>query len=924
MSRCISGVGFGRRLFGLALLLVVIAPSAGRCEEPRVVKVLMTTGDWKSQPWYQDVWMRDKEGKPQIFRGRYIAQKVNEVAPGRFEFTDIPNYLAQQYLDADYLSQFDVLLIGDIMVHLSERFQTSVRDFVKNGGGLVYCANHKWGIGMKVKRHAFEETLPAVWPEANEWGEFQGWLDVRNFTPVILQPDHPVVKGFDWQAAPPLGGAANMPAKKEATILLATPRVPLLPWQAIGPFPNEKGAGWDTPYEPEKKVDLAAACSVPGRAELVRWHRVKARGTGTVDLNSLFEPNDNVCAYLVLYVSSPDARKVQFAGGADDGMKVWVNGALLPGDPNRNGAWPGTAPAELKPGWNEVLVKVVEDRGWWGFDLAIRTPDGKPFNDLQYSFKPESMNRDEQEFVESAPVLTAWDFGKGRAIFSASIFANDEQSEQFGKNWKDFGAYYARVLAWLAEHSQNRRAALKDVPATVAVDVDFTKPLNPIAPGIFSIHGNEGIKDTALKNYMEIRPKGAISRGQPDVSGIEGVERNGRWEQENDNDDPTVIDWTKINTKAIDAYLGECQSYGTEPILTCHGPQYGGPRWLWKDGKWIGNAGEREAAEIAEMVEAYLDHANRGKKGRTGYTLNVKYIDLGNEPDLNRDSLPGWIRIVKAVGERVRRDHPDVLIGSYCPYQMRYIRQLIDGAGQYIDWFSFHPYGWTSGEFFRFIDQIQAYARQKGYRNLKVMITEWDFWIQGRQKFDYMMVRWFDAVKRPDLLGALHYRVWQYVEPIYMFGVLWAGWGPKDVVGKAGEPIHDTYDAYWIWRNFRGQRHASTKALKTAGAPPGLLDHLWVVASRAGGKLAALLYYDWAYDGTGYKDYAKGINCPKVSVQLRMALPDGLKGRKATISRATGEGFEVVRQGIAIPDGAREFTDTIEIEPLTAYAVTVE
>ena len=101
----------------------------------RPIKVLMSTGDWKSQPWYQDVWMKDKDGKTHLYRGRFIARKVEEaVGPGRFTFTDIPNYLAKQYIDADYLSQFDVVLLGDIMMHLSPKVQTALRDFVKNGG----------------------------------------------------------------------------------------------------------------------------------------------------------------------------------------------------------------------------------------------------------------------------------------------------------------------------------------------------------------------------------------------------------------------------------------------------------------------------------------------------------------------------------------------------------------------------------------------------------------------------------------------------------------------------------------------------------------------------------------------------------------------------------------------------------------------
>jgi len=892
------------------ILLAAIAPAHAA---QRPIRVLMTTGDWKNQPWYQDLWMRDKAGKPRIYRGRFIEKKVNEAAPGRFQFTHVPNYIAQQYLDADYLGQFDVLLVGDIMVHLSETFQTAVRDFVRNGGGLIYCANHKWGIGMKVKGQPFEDVLPTVWPDRDAKGDFRGWLDHRDFAPVVTAPGHPAIRGLGWDGAPPLGAAVNMPARKGATVLLATPRVEARPWQILGPFPNKDKAAFHTAYAPEKGVDLAKACTIPGIAKPVPWKRTHANAAGSVDLVSQFTPNEYVCAYAVAYVQSPDARQVLCKGQADDGMKVWVNGTLVPGDPAKDGAWPGQAPAALKPGWNQVLVKITQDPGGWSFHLDLLSADGKPLPDLAWSSVPAD---EPKTFIEPKPVLTAWQHGRGRAIFSASIFANDEQSEKLGQHWSDFGRYYAQAFSWLGANSKSRPAALKNAPAAVSVSVDFRKTLNAFPAGIFSIHGNEGIlgQPVAMKHYMALNPQGVISRGG-DGTSTEG--------DANDNDDPNVFAWERFDFKRVDAYLEECRQYGTEPIAVFHGLTYGGPKWLWPKGRWFGNANDREAAEVAEMVAAYLEHANHGHKGSPGYKLVAKYVDIGNEPELDYRCIEGYMRIVKAVGRRVHRDYPGVLVGAYCPYRMEYVKQFIDEVGTDFDWFSFHPYGWTPGEFFRFADQVQAYARAKGHRDLKLMITEWDFWIQGRQKFDYLMNRWFAAVQRRDLLGTIHYRLWQYVEPIYMFGILWAGWGPKDVVGEKGTPIHDAYDAFWIWRDFRGQRVACSKTLDTAGAPPRLLDHLHADASRTAGKLNALLYYDWAYGGTGYKDYARGLAYPKVAVSLKLALPASPAARTLTISRATGEKFEAVKTAIPIPAGRTEHTETIEIEPLTALSVTV-
>ena len=59
--------------------------------EPKPIKVLTVTGDWKSQEWYQDEWMA-KPGQPnhKLYRGRYMAAEVEKAAPGKFEFTSIP------------------------------------------------------------------------------------------------------------------------------------------------------------------------------------------------------------------------------------------------------------------------------------------------------------------------------------------------------------------------------------------------------------------------------------------------------------------------------------------------------------------------------------------------------------------------------------------------------------------------------------------------------------------------------------------------------------------------------------------------------------------------------------------------------------------------------------------------------------------
>jgi len=118
------------------------APNAAR-----PIRVLTISGDWKSQSWYQDVWMKgqgeDGKGSGILYRGRFIAREVARAAPGRFVFADMTNYEAQQYADPNYLSQFDVVVIGDVVGwSLSPRFLQGLTAFQAQGG-VVYMASWK-------------------------------------------------------------------------------------------------------------------------------------------------------------------------------------------------------------------------------------------------------------------------------------------------------------------------------------------------------------------------------------------------------------------------------------------------------------------------------------------------------------------------------------------------------------------------------------------------------------------------------------------------------------------------------------------------------------------------------------------------------------------------------------------------------------
>ncbi|MCY2995595.1 MAG: hypothetical protein NTY19_48255 [Planctomycetota bacterium] len=84
---------------------------------------------------------------------------------------------------------------------------------------------------------------------------------------------------------------------------------------------------------------------------------------------------------------APDARRVLVSAGSDDGIKIWVNGDLKVSHDLTRGAAPGQEeqPVDLRAGWNEILLKITQGEGGWGFYFDLLTPDRKPMPDLVYS-----------------------------------------------------------------------------------------------------------------------------------------------------------------------------------------------------------------------------------------------------------------------------------------------------------------------------------------------------------------------------------------------------------------------------------------------------------------------------------------------------------------------------------------------------------
>ncbi len=154
-------------------------------------------------------------------------------------------------------------------------------------------------------------------------------------------------------------------------------------WVVLGPFDNSDGIGYDTPYIQENSTPPDLTAKHDGVNEQVSWKKfTDAALDGYIHLG---EQNvDWHVSYAFATIVSPDERKAQIRFDSDDQGKVWLNGEQIFTHTKTFAAEIDKfiIPVTLKPGKNNILVKVCNEQGGWGFYLRITDTDGKPFDDL--------------------------------------------------------------------------------------------------------------------------------------------------------------------------------------------------------------------------------------------------------------------------------------------------------------------------------------------------------------------------------------------------------------------------------------------------------------------------------------------------------------------------------------------------------------
>ena len=113
-----------------------------------------------------------------------------------------------------------------------------------------------------------------------------------------------------------------------------------------------------------------------------RWRVHDADSEGVFDFRNGMAPGpqESCYAYAAVWIKSskplndllsePNLPKLSFIYGSDDGCQVWLNGELLANNERTGPLDPEgftINPLLLKLGWNQLVIKVVQDSGEWKF-----------------------------------------------------------------------------------------------------------------------------------------------------------------------------------------------------------------------------------------------------------------------------------------------------------------------------------------------------------------------------------------------------------------------------------------------------------------------------------------------------------------------------------------------------------------------------
>jgi uroporphyrinogen decarboxylase len=156
-------------------------------------------------------------------------------------------------------------------------------------------------------------------------------------------------------------------------------------WRLLGPFDNERNRGFHTAHAPE--ADPQAQGPFIGKGgQPIRWQPYHSTAeSGYVDLAAAISREPWCMAYAACSLYSPQEWDGWLELGSDDGLQVWLNGEQVWYKDAYRVAAPrqDLVPVHLRQGWNQVLLKISQAEGEWGFYFRPTDDHGNPWMDVE-------------------------------------------------------------------------------------------------------------------------------------------------------------------------------------------------------------------------------------------------------------------------------------------------------------------------------------------------------------------------------------------------------------------------------------------------------------------------------------------------------------------------------------------------------------
>jgi tetratricopeptide (TPR) repeat protein/transglutaminase-like putative cysteine protease len=273
-------------------------------------------------------------------------------------------------------------------------------------------------------------------------------------------------------------------------------------WYVMGSFDNERGTGFATAWGPEESA-FDPKASFTGKKRKVFWRPVPLAHPhfGEVDLDAMLRPNDQCLAYAISYLHADEATKVALRLGSDEALKVWVNGTLVDAEDKRrplkfDQTHVGVA---LHAGWNEVLLKVCDQTGPWGFRCRVTAPEGGAAKGVRWAALDE--------------IATTETFEKGCETFAASRGAIDWLEARRKADPKDAASRFRLGYIYYSDkpHDENEhldREAMEEAIAIAPNDPAYRVFYSHTAAvnAEFSVNREENKRRQALEKALELDP----------------------------------------------------------------------------------------------------------------------------------------------------------------------------------------------------------------------------------------------------------------------------------------------------------------------------------------------------------------------------------------------------------------------------------